>query len=192
MAVPTFITVEMAMKMRAHFVFVVLSVLLSAIGNVAAQEDKSETKVETSDARLAEAQARRTGDLLLAPVKSQLELGVYLQSAKPTPLDWLSPSAKRRFLASLTFNESGLTGFDYSDLRAELTVTQVYRVLAVFGAQRVAPSIKGVRAETDADCILMEAPVRSYAPPEDDHEGYRCEGSHTCGSAPSHICMSGC
>lgn len=115
-----------------------------------------------------------------------------MQSAKATPLDWLRPAAKRRFLASLTFNESGLTGFDYSDLRAELTVTQIYRVLAIFGAQRVAPLVKGARAETDVDRTLMAVPGDTYAPPMDDHEGYRCEGGHTCGSAPSHICMSGC
>jgi hypothetical protein len=189
---PTFITLEMAMKMRAHFVFVFLGVLLFAGGHVAAQEMRSEAKVDTSESRLAAAQAQRAGVLLLAPVKSQFELGAYLQSAKASPLDWLSPAAKRRFLASLTFNETGLTGFDYSDLRAELTFTQIHRVLAIFGAQRVAPLIKGARAETDIDRILMASPGNSTDPSMDDHEGYRCEGAHTCGSAPSRICMSGC
>lgn len=180
------------MKMRTKFVVVVLGVLLSAGGHATDQEMRSEPKVDTADWRLAAAQAQRAGEFLLAPVKSQWELGAYLQSAKATPLDWLSPAARRRFLASLTFNESGLTGFDYSDLRAELTVAQIYRVLAIFGAQRVAPLIKGARAETEVDRILMSVPGNTGDMPMDDHEGYRCEGSHTCGSAPSRICMSGC
>lgn len=116
------------MKMRAKFVVVVFGVILFAGGPAAALEMRSESKVDTSESRLATAQAQRAGELLLAPVKSQFELGAYLQSAKASPLDWLSPAAKRRFLASLTFNETGLTGFDYSDLRAELTVTQIHRV----------------------------------------------------------------
>jgi hypothetical protein len=188
----TFSTLEMAMDMRAKFVIVVLGVLLFAGGQAAGQETRSESKVDTSESRLAAAQAQRAGELLLAPVKSQLELGAYMQSAKATPLDWLSPAAKRRFLASLTFNETGLTGFDYSDLRAELTVTQIHRVLAIFGAQRVVPLIKGARAETDVDRTLMASPGNSVDPSMEDHEGYRCEGAHTCGSAPSRICMAGC
>lgn len=180
------------MKMRTHFVVVVFGVLLFAGGHVAAQELRSGTKVDTSESLLAAVQARRAGDRLLSPVHSQLELGTYLQSAKASPLDWLSPAAKRRFLASLTFNETGLTGFDYSDLRAELTATQIYQVLAIFGAQRVVPLIKGAHTETDVDRLLMSAPERTSSPPMDDHEGYRCEGAHTCGSAPSRICMSGC
>lgn len=180
------------MKMRGNFVMMVLGVLLSASGNVAAQEMRSEAKVDTAESRLAAAQAQRVGDLLLAPVKSQLELASYLQSAKATPLDGLSPAAKRRFLASLTFNESGLTGFDYSDLRAELTVTQVYRVLAIFGAQRLAHLVKDARAETEVDRILMAAPANTVDQAMDDHEDYRCEGTHTCSGSPRHICMSGC
>ena len=180
------------MKIRANFALVFLGVFLFAVGNSTAQETESGTKVDTSELRPAAAQAKRAGDLLLAPVKSQLELGAYLRSAKATPLDWLSPAAKHRFLGSLTFNESGLTGFDYSDLRAELTVTQIYRVLAIFGAQRVVPLIKGARVESAVDRILMAAPGNTSDLPTDDHEDYRCEGAHTCSGSPRHICMSGC
>jgi hypothetical protein len=140
-------------------------------------------------------QARRTGDFLVAPIKSQFDLMQYIQNHPGSSIDMLSPSAKQRFISSVTFNETGLTGFDYSDLRAELTVSQVYQILSLFGAQRVTHMVHGARVATAIDRTL-QAPSSLFSGGPigigEDHEGYRCEGNHTCSTSPSRICMSGC
>lgn len=162
------------------------------MGVQAAQQSTDGHKTEAVDQGILAAKAQRTGDFLLAPVKSPLDLATYLRSSRATPLDALSLAARSRFLNSLSFNENGLTGFDYTDLRAELTATQIYRILAIFGAQRVTPLVDGARSETDVDHLLMALPTNTVEPSMEDHQGYRCESPHTCGESLRHICMSGC
>jgi hypothetical protein len=73
---------------------------------------------------------------LSAPITSQRSLSRHLSAGlTESPLGRLSQPALRRFLASLQFNESGLTTFRYTELEAELTPTQIYQVLALFGQQ---------------------------------------------------------
>ncbi len=72
-----------------------------------------------------------------AMISSAGDLNKYLQSAtrSASPLGALSPNGRGRFLASLSFNQRGLTGFRYDDLQAELTPTQIYQIFkSVWGA----------------------------------------------------------
>lgn len=170
----------------------VVGIMLPWLGAHATQESADEYNAKASDQAILAAKARQAGDLLLASVKSPVDLATYLRSSSTTPLDALSPAAKARFLNSLSFNEGGLTGFDYSDLRAELTATQVYRILAIFGAQRLTPLVGAARADTDLDRLLMVRPLNTTDPAMEDQKGYRCESPHTCGESLRHICMSGC
>lgn len=95
-------------------------------------------------------------DLLLAPIHSPADLASYLESRGPdSPLGRLPPAALKRFIDGLTFNENGLTGFRTDDLQSELTATQVYRILELFGAQHITPVLRGLTIETQLDEAIM-------------------------------------
>lgn len=128
----------------------------------------------------------------LAPIKTRADLDRYTRSMPPSsPLRLLSTGGRQRFIASLTFNETGLTGYDYSDLVVELKASDIYRVLSLFGAQHTTALLKGVKVTDQADRLIMS---QSWLSPYlgSDHEGYRCESHATCAENLHTICMSGC
>jgi hypothetical protein len=129
----------------------------------------------------------------LAPVKSQQTLRAY-QSITPevlSPLGKLSASGRAEFLSSLTFNEKGLTGFNYRVLEDELTPSQAHSVLALFGAQRLTSRLKGARIETEVDSVVLGSQAKIFTP-EGDYSGYRCVERASCMEARGYICMSNC
>lgn len=152
---------------------------------------------------------------LTAPVKSKAALRLHLsQDLHSSPLRYLSSAALRRFTESITFNEKGVTGFSYEDIERELTVTQAYEVLGLFGQQHFIPYLKGARVETglDEDLLSGKVPgigiqcgVSPWIPPLGNEnrthevqpscsflEGYRCESRATCGAAMRKACTSNC
>jgi hypothetical protein len=74
------------------------------------------------------------------PIATRAEVDAYLRDTPPanSPLSWLTPGARRRFLDSLVFTERGLGGMSLDDLRYELTHKQAYELLQLFGAQSYA------------------------------------------------------
>ncbi|WP_130617441.1 hypothetical protein [Dyella amyloliquefaciens] len=129
-------------------------------------------------------------DFIAAPIKSSSDLQSYLTLMPKalSPIEKLSPGAKRRFLASLVFNENGLVGYDYSDITAELPASDVYRLMSLFGAQRTVHLIDGLRVEGESDKVVEETSDMPMA----DHKDFRCVGGHNCAHYTSMICMSGC
>jgi hypothetical protein len=96
----------------------------------------------------------------LAPIKSAETLRAY-QSITPdavSPLAKLSVKGRAEFLASLVFGEQGLAGFSTRVLENELSASEIYNVLALFGAQHMTPSLKNARIESEADRTLMGSP----------------------------------
>jgi hypothetical protein len=88
------------------------------------------------------------------PIASLAELDAYLRDTPPanSPLSWLTPGARRRFLDSLVYREHGLGGMSLADLRYELTREQAYTLLRLFGAQDYAVDLDALstpRAATD-------------------------------------------
>ena len=127
-----------------------------------------------------------------APVNSKALLDAYLEKpVKDNPLTYLSEAARRRFVASLTFNENGLTGFRYDDLEAELTVTQAYEVLRLFGAQSKLTALD-LAASSRQDAELFDVLEKSPPSLAQDYKEYKCIGRATCRLAEFHICMRGC
>lgn len=169
---------------------------VSTIAQTAAQTDQQVTE------NLAVQKA--TSDKLslqFAPIHSAVDVNKSLiAKVTGTPLDKLSPGAKQRFLDSLTFNENGITGFSYADLERELSASDVYQVLSLFGVQRLAPMVRGSRVETQTDSLIKATPMATCGPggvttgpgTGCDHEGYRCEGRATCMSQMSAICTQNC
>lgn len=92
-------------------------------------------------------------DQLLAPIHSRAQLSAYLKRTAHTdsPLDALPPGARQRFLASLNFRNGRLESLPFADL-LRLNAVQIYRILALFGAQAYTQSIAG------SDLRRLDAP----------------------------------
>ena len=129
----------------------------------------------------------------LALVKNQEALGKVL--LQKSPLDYLSAESKRRFVNNLKFGENGLSSFYYSDLEAELTATQIYNILSLFGAQHLTYLMKDARVESPLDATLLldrYIVTDSDGGAGDDHSGYKCESPGTCVISSGRICTSNC
>lgn len=112
-----------------------------------------------------------------------------------SPLSALSPSAQHRFLDSLRFTPAGLSSFRYADLEAELTPTQAYKLLALFGMQQDVRLLKSAHQVTTLDAVILGiGGGMAGGVGLGDHDGYWCETSrpHTCAQAPGFICTGNC
>ena len=141
-------------------------------------------RVDAEQARL------RAIDMEMAPIRSDIDLATYLRTAgNDSPLMALSPGARERFLATLTFNENGLVGYKYEELARELTASQAYRVLALFGAQRTAYML-GARVDSPADRAITQRPITPGL--MNDYKEYKCVSPHNCYGQVLYICLTGC
>lgn len=129
----------------------------------------------------------------LAPVKSMADLYAALPHKSPQTdaVNRLSAKGRASFLASLTFNGNGLTGFNYRAIEDELSVSEAYQVLSLFGAQHIIHQLPGLAVKTKADALL-----RQTAPPAGlavlDYQHHWCSTPHTCTRRDDNICMSAC
>lgn len=72
------------------------------------------------------------------------------------PLAKLSPKARVRLLERSTYDKSGvITSLYVQDIRRELTPSQAYGALSIFGAQSLAASLNSGLAETDTDHAVL-------------------------------------
>ena len=117
-----------------------------------------------------------TADNQPVQIHSATELTVYLQTARTTPLDRLSPADRQAFLSSLRFGDKGLGSFQYTVLKS-LSPEDVYQVLSLFGAER---NTSLITHDGTSNVQVM------------DHDGYACTSRATCTKASDSICMSGC
>lgn len=178
--------------MKTEFVFsaVVMSImLLSSSVNAGSSGEAAKIQAETLfQQELLERELAHQ----LAPIKSETDLRRYqLENVHGgSPIRRLSKGAQERFLQSLVFTDSGLASFDYRDLRAELTATQVHEVLSLFGVQRTTRSIPGLRVVNDADAAIVGARrVRASMMPSVDYDNYWCESRATCRPSTGGICI---
>lgn len=183
--------------MKAWLNLILAAAVLFPIGAFAADLDRGRGP-DIIDASMqspldGEVQRRRNIELFLAPVKSERDLSEHLATklGRGSPLDQLSTHARERFLGSLTFNPVGLTGFRYDDLEAELSVTQAYQVLSLFGAQDTLSKLR-LRQATDQDVTLIGLYAAGAPQVPNDHYNYECVGRATCKWGINYICMSAC
>ena len=128
---------------------------------------------------------------MVAPIQSSKDLATYLSTqGTDSPLNLLSQRGKRDFLESLTFNKKGLTGLRHDMLEKELTPTQIYRVLALFGEQALTTKLKNARIETDLDREIMATGQLKCS--SGDRSNYKCESRASCRSAANYICLAAC
>ncbi|HEU4776383.1 MAG TPA: hypothetical protein VFS95_06120 [Telluria sp.] len=162
-------------------------------------------------------------DLLLAPIKSPASLEAHqkMTPSKDNPLNLLSPAARARFLSSVTFNEKGVTGFSYLDLKRELNAVQLKRVLSLFGSQSSVATVTGAQPVAAAPACYEIDPMKSgnVTPlsgcdidwdgiggggsgsggiggvphlPTKDYDNMECVKRATCGYRFSFICKENC
>lgn len=131
--------------------------------------------------------------LLLAPIHSEGTLARYLATnqMKGSPLHYLDPQARQQFLISLTFNDNGLTGFAYQAF-SELTPTQVYEILGLFGAQFLTPAFATGPVSTEADAQVLEAYAVSPQIKPAGLYNYWCSSRATCSPRSGTYCMPDC
>ena len=93
----------------------------------------------------------------------------------------------------MTFGAKGISGFHYADLQSELTASQVYDVLGLFGVQKDVAIIPNVRVDTPADKrVIKSFPFIATPTNGGDYRDYRCASRATCSQSPGDICTSNC
>lgn len=98
-------------------------------------------------------------DARFARIKSWEELQSHMQASDDASdaLAKLSPQAEREFLDSLVFTELGLASFNGRVLARELSASQIYELLGLFGLQRMAPLVAAdARIDSELDKSILE------------------------------------
>ncbi|QBG89441.1 hypothetical protein [Xanthomonas oryzae] len=171
---------------------------LSVNASGRAEEVSINTAAEQVAAELATNQdAQKVLRLRTAQIHSAEGLAQYLVKADASsPINLLSPAARKRFVESLRFNASGVTSFRYSDIEAELSASQAYRLLSLFGLESKVSSMRKIRVDSEEDrAVSLAYPASAFTPDrrqDEDHKDHACIGEHTCEEAVGKICMSGC
>lgn len=112
------------------------------------------------------------------PIATREQLDAYLRDtpAEKSPLNWLTPGARRRFLDSLVFGQHGLGGMSLDDLTYELTREQAYTLLQLFGKQSYALNLDARRTPRPAS---DDATTSSLEPAYDRLVAEQGDGSAT-------------
>ncbi|HGM6069723.1 TPA: hypothetical protein ACKP39_003444 [Stenotrophomonas maltophilia] len=135
--------------------------------------------------------SERDVSLRFAPINSLAQLDAHLAFRSPeSPLMLLSDNARKTFVDSLVFTHVGLAGFSYEPIVRELSTSEAYRLLSLFGAQRTIAVLPPLRRDSTLDDVVSKSV--SLNPVVEDHPGYACTGRATCSSFINSICMSGC
>lgn len=134
---------------------------------------------------------RRELAYLLAPIKAEADLQKHLSTEIDSPLDRLSSSAKWAFVDSLRFGRRGLGSYRYDILEKELTPTEIYEVLSLFGVQHTTHMLKGAKSANEADELIMQMGVSSLGGryPGEDYPDYWCSSKATCSRSITSICI---
>lgn len=143
----------------------------------------------------ADVRQQRDVRVAMAPIRSRAQLAQFLAHtpAADSPFSKLSPAARKRFVSSVTFNERGITGFRYGDLEMELSATDAYRILSLFGVEDMVPMLAHLRTDTAADRLIMaNAGTRVTPMLRADYLNYWCASRATCLPHEEAICTSNC
>lgn len=132
--------------------------------------------------------------LLSAPIRSRKDLSRHMRDARETgsPLRALSKQGTRKFIASLRFNEYGLTSYRYDILEQELSVTDAYLVLSLFGAQDDIRMLDKARVDSQLDNDLLMVRDLAAECSGGDYKDMQCSARATCAPMTRHICKSNC
>ncbi|HEY4079938.1 MAG TPA: hypothetical protein VGM81_04510 [Burkholderiaceae bacterium] len=139
----------------------------------------------------------------LAPVKTLATFYAHLNdgSSGMSAFARLPSASQSVFIANLTFNEKGLTGFNYRVLEDSLSVEEAYSLLSMFGVQHTVGLMRGLRAVSANDLLILQSVSRlqnqgavspTYIRDLSDHQDYQCISRGTCESSGGRICTDNC
>jgi hypothetical protein len=146
---------EQKMKYRNHLMLGLLALTLchAAFASDSARQESEQARL--SAAAGIPTEARFAMDRAVAPVKSEQDLVEFMaKSGQDNPLTLLSPDARKAFINSLVFTDSGLASFNHAILERELTATESYAVLELFGFQEAVSKMRNEKAESPLDAQL--------------------------------------
>ena len=95
-------------------------------------------------------------DAALAPIRSHAALRAHMRHAADSPLYLLSGQQRQQFIQSLVFVPEGLASYSFVPFEQGLSVTDAYRVLALFGAQSSLATILNLHPVNEAENAMLE------------------------------------
>lgn len=139
----------------SKFVIAIALVFTSSLSYAACGEIEDQpTSVPTPT--IVKTSSQGNLSLYSAQIRSLSQLKAHLAlHGSNSPLAALSPSGRQEFIDRLTFNENGLTGYRYAILENELTPSQIYSVLSLFGTQKHIGLFKKARVASQVDAQLL-------------------------------------
>ncbi|MEM9102735.1 MAG: hypothetical protein AAGB12_10460 [Pseudomonadota bacterium] len=117
-----------------------------------------------------------TFSIVDAPVKSLQDL----HSLGASALDVLTPKAKAHFIKSLKFNEKGLTTFNSLLLEEELSLSEIYGILSLFGIESSIKHFDAARIESAADVNILNNMLNNLLQCDGVLQGSACVSRATC------------
>lgn len=179
------------MKLKSKLIALLLGICSFSANAEERDSIRPQPIAATSPAAVKEIAARDRA-FLIASIKSEADLKEHLDVLELTssPLKALSYDGRQRFIQSLKFNETGLTGFNYADIQKELNTVQAYKILALFGKQHVTGMVRGEKRSKKDDALL--GPMSEDSDMYPDYMSRECIKRATCRYSSADICMSGC
>jgi hypothetical protein len=133
-------------------------------------------------------------DFFAAPIKTAADAKRIAAFADATPLAALPEKTRIKFLERLRFTDRGLASYDYSFLTQNLSASQVYEILAMFGRQRDIVLIPSLSVENEIDQSLINL-IKLQAANKcnnGDRVGMECTRPGNCKRSTGNICTSNC
>lgn len=140
------------MKARVAALLVVVACLL--LPPATAREAMPPSPVELG-AEVAVRQAQI--DAAVAPIRSRADLARHLQTRRDSPLQRMAPMDRARFIEGLVFTEKGLASYSFLPMEGRLSVTETFRILALFGAQGSIGSVSTLPPVNAAERAMLES-----------------------------------
>lgn len=160
----------------------ILPILLVALGWLLPVTYASDSEVDECELP-QQIHTERVG----AEIRSHNDLSS--MSARVDPLlERLPLDARETFIDSLTFNERGLSGYNYRVLLDYLSETEVNELMTLFGFNNVGTHLLGHMTTMDGGAVRLGEPGE---PP--GFRGFHCLSPGTCAEADaSMICTANC
>lgn len=128
-------------------------------------------------------------DVASAIISSRHQVNQFLTTNHASPLHALSSSAREQFLGSLVFTDRGLGSYSYEPLVSNLSVTEIHRILSLFGVQSSMEAIPGLHAANATERLMLR-PMERHARP--NSQCYMGEKKTYCRATRGSICPSSC
>jgi hypothetical protein len=98
---------------------------------------------------------KRAIDLAAATIRSRAQLDQHLTTNLTSPMDRIPEAARRTFLDSLVFTDWGLGSYSYEPLAANLSPTEIYQILSLFGVQSSIGAIPELVAQNPTERAML-------------------------------------